>query len=171
MEKQKRVIVESPLGSRPDGSRCTPEEFEANVSYARACVLDSIKRGEAPFASHVLYPLVLNDATPEERRMGMQAGFEWGAVASEVVVYVDRGITPGMLEGRQRARDARQFITYRRLGAKPGKSLDILFERPVRDYIQFGEVGLLLDDPEYQHADPGDFANSLETHDLGDAVG
>jgi len=101
------VIVESPLGTRPDGTRCTAEEMAENQRYARACMLDSLRKGEAPFAGHVLYPLVLDDATPEERKLGMFAGFAWGeaaAVASNkimsfVAVYMDRGVTQGMRDG------------------------------------------------------------------------
>lgn len=107
----KLVIIESPFGTKPDGTRCTAEEMAENQRYARACMLDSLRRGEAPFASHVLYPLVLDDATPEERRMGMEAGFAWGAAAAFISsrlcntfpaaagVYIDRGVTPGMKEG------------------------------------------------------------------------
>lgn len=120
----KLVIIESPLGNRPDGTRCSPEEFERNVQYARACVKDSLLRGEAPFASHVIYPLVLDDATPEQRRMGMEAGFAWGDAARQVdadffgpsalrAVYTDRGVTPGMTEGIQRNG---MTVEYRTLG-------------------------------------------------------
>ena len=91
-----RVILESPLGSRVDGTRASPEEFKRNQEYALECMRDSLARGEAPFASHVLYPLVLNDATPAERKQGMQAGFAWGDCAELVAVYVDFGITPGV---------------------------------------------------------------------------
>ncbi len=42
------VILESPYGG-------TPEEVERNVKYARACLRDCLLRGEAPFASHLLY--------------------------------------------------------------------------------------------------------------------
>ena len=129
----KLVIIESPLGTKPDGTRCTAEEMAENQRYARACMLDSLRRGEAPFASHVLYPLVLDDATPEERRMGMEAGFAWGHAAwlaagpsdtygeflATVAVYVDRGVTSGMRAGIERHKDHRDVsIEERRLGGE-----------------------------------------------------
>jgi hypothetical protein len=66
---------------------------------------DSLARGEAPFASHALYTLpgVLDDDVPEERRRGMEAGFAWGEAADQVAVYVDLGVSRGMLEGCERA--------------------------------------------------------------------
>jgi hypothetical protein len=97
----KLVCLESPYGSRVDGSRATKQEVEENVSYARQCVHDCFQRGEACFASHLLYtqPLILDDGDPEERRRGMQAGFAWAEKASHRVVYFDRGVTRGMVEG------------------------------------------------------------------------
>lgn len=99
-----RVVIESPFGSRVDGTRCTPEELEENTRYLLRCLEHSLRQGEAPFASHGIYPPVLEDATPVERRMGMEAGFAWGEQAELVAVYVDRGITPGMAEGIERYR-------------------------------------------------------------------
>lgn len=70
----RRVYVESPYGSND------PEIIKRNIMYARACVRDCILRGEAPFASHLLYTQdgVLRDEVPDERALGMEAGFVWG---------------------------------------------------------------------------------------------
>ncbi len=113
----KFVIIESPYGSRPDGSRCTPEEIERNVKYARRAMRDCFERGEIPFASHLLYTQCFDDATSEERAKGMQAGISvalafgcaeklrdreaWTSlgVYASAAVYVDHGVTKGMLEG------------------------------------------------------------------------
>jgi hypothetical protein len=113
----KRVAVESPYGSLPDGSRASPETAARNVAYLRACLRDCLMRGEAPFASHGLYPGALDDADPEERRRGMEAGFEWALEAEARVVYGDHGITPGMREGIAQAEEARQPVEYRFLPA------------------------------------------------------
>lgn len=98
----KRVIVESPLGTRPDGSRCSPEEFARNQRYVLECIYDCLKRGEAGFGSHALYPAVLKDADPAERKLGMEAGFTWGETAQGCAVYLDYGVTEGMAEGIKR---------------------------------------------------------------------
>jgi hypothetical protein len=90
------VILESPFAG----------DVEANIEYARACVRDSLLRGEAPIASHLLYtqPGVLNDDLPDERQHGIAAGLAWKRVAQASVVYVDRGISRGMEYGMEAAR-------------------------------------------------------------------
>lgn len=65
-------------------------------TFAKLCMRDCLERGEAPFASHVLYPLVLADADPDERALGMAAGRVWLQLADKAVVYMDRGVSEGM---------------------------------------------------------------------------
>lgn len=113
-----RVVIESPYGSNLDGSRADEATFARNVRYLHRCLLDSlVVRGEAPFASHAIYPRVLADSKPEERRLGMLAGFAWGASARKVAVYADFGITSGMREGIERAEAAGIPIEVRLLPA------------------------------------------------------
>lgn len=85
------VILESPYAG----------DIEVNIEYARKCVRDSLSRGEAPIASHLLYtqPGILRDEITEERNWGIEAGLAWKRVAEASVVYVDRGITKGMQYG------------------------------------------------------------------------
>jgi hypothetical protein len=109
------VVIESPFGTRPDGTRCLPEERSRNRRYLDACMLNSFERGEAPLASHRMYPGVLNDEEPEQRQKGLVAGWYWGAKADVVAVYVDLGVTPGMLGGIEQANLRGQPIEYRRL--------------------------------------------------------
>jgi hypothetical protein len=77
------------------------EELFRNLDYARAAMKDCLLRGEAPYASHLLYtqPGVLDDTIPEEREHGIQAGFAWRQVAAKTVVYTDLGISRGMEYG------------------------------------------------------------------------
>lgn len=107
----RRVILESPFAGK------TPEETKRNVFYARACVRDCLMRGDAPFASHLLYtqPGVLRDDVPSERGMGMRAGLSWTPAAEAVVVYTDRGISSGMRAGIGRAENAKIPVEYRKL--------------------------------------------------------
>jgi hypothetical protein len=79
-------------------------------------MLDSLKRGEAPYASHLLYTQMLDDFDPEERKLGMEAGFAWGRNAETVAVYLDRGMSTGMQEGIVRAVQRGATIVYRKLG-------------------------------------------------------
>src|SRR4051794_14059649 len=101
------VIIESPYAG----------EIEANVEYARACVRDSLLRGEAPLASHLLYtqPGIMRDEVPEERQWGIDAGLAWRHVAEAHVVYTDRGISKGMEYGMAAARAAGKTIEFRSL--------------------------------------------------------
>lgn len=101
------VILESPFAG----------EVETNIDYARRCILDSLTRNEAPIASHILYtqPNILDDTIPEERQMGMEAGWAWLKVANKSVVYTDLGISPGMEYGIERAKEADIPIEYRTL--------------------------------------------------------
>ena len=78
-------------------------DIKDNLSYARAALLDSLKRGEAPLASHLLYTQVLDDSVKEERVLGMEAGFAWQGKADLVAVYADLGISEGMGEGIRQA--------------------------------------------------------------------
>lgn len=106
----KLVIIESPYQG----------DVEANLIYARACIRDSLMRGEAPIASHLLYtqPGILDDAKPAERQHGMSAGWEWIRRADLVVAYIDRGISDGMRGGLARAASMGVETTQRRLGHK-----------------------------------------------------
>lgn len=106
-EKVKLVIVESPYRG----------EVEENIRYARACIADCLQRGEAPFASHLLYTQdgVLRDDVASERERGMQAGWEWMGVADLVAAYCDRGISFGMEQGITHALKLGKVIEYRYL--------------------------------------------------------
>jgi len=82
----RRVILESPFAG----------DIEAHVAYARRCLRDCLARGEAPIASHLLYPQILDDSIAAERALGIAAGLGWLRLAEAMVVYIDYGISPGM---------------------------------------------------------------------------
>lgn len=106
----KLVIIESPYAG----------DVKRNERYARACMHDCLMRGEAPYASHLLYtqPGVLRDEDSAERALGISAGHEWMRSSDLVVVYVDLGVTPGMEIGIGRAHDLRIEVRRRALGGK-----------------------------------------------------
>ena len=103
----KRVLIESPFAGN----------VARNVAYARACLADSLARGEAPFASHALYTLpgVLSDEVIEERERGIEAGLTWGRVADLTAVYIDFGVSAGMSRGVTRAAIEGRPVEYRRI--------------------------------------------------------
>lgn len=89
----KLVIIESPYAG----------DIEINVAYARAAMRDSLEKGEAPIASHLLYtqPDILRDEVSEEREWGINAGLAWRRVAELAVFYIDRGWSSGMLAAKK----------------------------------------------------------------------
>ena len=106
----RRVILESPYAG----------EVDRNVAYARAALRHSLRKGEAPIASHLLYTQdgVLDDDLPDERALGIAAGLAWAPVAVAAVFYVDFGWSRGMEAARIRHAAARVPIEIRKLGAE-----------------------------------------------------
>lgn len=100
------VILESPYGG---------DHVKRNIEYARKATLHSLYQGEAPFVSHLLYTQkgILNDLFEDERELGILAGFVWRKFAVKTVVYIDYGITKGMIEGINHANKFEQNIEYR----------------------------------------------------------
>lgn len=105
----KLVIIESPYAG----------DVEVNVAYARRAMADSLRRGEAPLASHLLYtqPGILDDTIPGERALGIEAGLAWGKMAEASIFYTDLGFTPGMELGMKRAEAEGRAVEYRTIGA------------------------------------------------------
>lgn len=89
----KLVVIESPYAG----------DTEDNIEYVKFCMLDCMRRGEAPFASHLLYTQVLDDLDLDQREYGLRAGWAWMDRAELVAVYIDRGISPGMMRGMNHA--------------------------------------------------------------------
>ena len=102
------VIIESPFAG----------DVEKNLRYVRAAMHDCLVRGEAPYASHALYtqPGVLDDTVPAERKLGMEAGFEYRRVAEKSVVYTDLGLSGGMKAGIADAESKGRPVEFRKLG-------------------------------------------------------
>ncbi len=105
----RRVILESPFAGRNAWQRFL------NRRYARAALKDCLSRGEAPFASHLLYTQVLDDQVPAEREWGIASGFAWLEIADASVVYYDRGISGGMRAGIDAAHREGVPVEYRSL--------------------------------------------------------
>lgn len=107
------VIIESPYAGNVD----------RNLKYARAAMRDCLQRGEAPYASHLLYTQdgVYDDNDPIERSRGMRAGWAFVKVADIIAVYEDLGISEGMKSGIQAHINAgfdEEKIEYRSLGSE-----------------------------------------------------
>ncbi len=109
----RRAVIESPLSGN----------FARNLRYARLCAIDSLRRGEAPYASHLFFTQVLNDALKEDRALGMAAGLVWSGMGQICTPYVDLGITDGMHRGMDHALACSILIEHRHL---PQDLLDLL---------------------------------------------
>lgn len=94
------------------------KELDTNIRYVRKAMKDCLHRGEAPYASHALYTQfgVLDDTIPEERKLGMEAGFAWRDVAEASIVYTDLGTSKGMQAGIEDAVAKGRLVDYRSLG-------------------------------------------------------
>lgn len=112
----RKVIVESPYKAKTFLGRWL------NVRYARKCVRHSLLLGEAPYASHLFYtqPGILNDSNAQERLWGIEAGLLWGKDAEATVVYMDRGVSQGMMYGIEAAKKVGRPIECRSL-KKPAR--------------------------------------------------
>ena len=104
------VTVESPFAATETASVADHE------TYLRRCLNDCFVRGEAPFASHGLYPGALDDDVPGQRQLGIQAGFAVAARLEKRVVYTDYGVTRGMQEGITHAKKIGQHVEERSIG-------------------------------------------------------
>lgn len=134
------VFLESPYAG----------DVEVNVAYAEACMIHSIMLGEAPFASHLLYTQMLDDANPLDRAAGLTCAKAWREKAERVVVYIDRGISPGMQAGIDHASAICKPVEFREIYIAAEKAvtrsgpmsdsdrakLSVAIDRGVRDYAK-----------------------------------
>jgi hypothetical protein len=88
----KRVVIESPLAG----------DFQKNFRYALWCAYDCRLRGESPYASHLFFPLFLNDLEPEQREFGITAGYAWSQHADVFAFYIDLSWSVGMERAKGR---------------------------------------------------------------------
>ena len=122
--RPRRVILESPFNGpcprhvRHDPSCRACKSVRVNcLLYLDRAMRDSIHRGEAPFASQVMYPPFLDEDVPAERELGINLGHAWLGSCDALVVYADGpgGITRGMLERIQTAERMGVTVETRRL--------------------------------------------------------
>ena len=104
------VMIESPYAG----------DTETHIKYLKRAMLDSAGRGEAPFASHLIYTQILDDNIPGERELGMRMGVAWAFFADKIAVYTDYGISEGMETMIDLARDEWAMeVVFRQIGRNP----------------------------------------------------
>jgi hypothetical protein len=114
MPYPRRVILESPYAG----------DVEVNIAYAREAIADSLARGEAPLASHLLYTQVLDDADPKGRKQGIEAGLAWLPHAQSTVAYIDLGVSSGMAQGIRLAYEQGRPVEMRQIRTRGQSSLE-----------------------------------------------
>lgn len=110
------VVIESPFAADNE------KELRENIEYLNACIMDSLYRGESPYATHRFWPGLLDDDNRAERALGIKAGLDWASRADMCAVYMDRGKSPGMELGIARHEAHDIPIIERRLGRQWEKS-------------------------------------------------
>jgi hypothetical protein len=107
-----RVIVESPYAGK------TKEAIGINEAYGEFVMHDClVNYNESPYASHLLYTRknVLRDEVPEDRKLGIEAGFYWRDVTEKSVFYTDLGVTSGMVLGMKDCEEKGKIYEERKL--------------------------------------------------------
>ena len=101
----KLVVIESPYAG----------DVAANLAYLDRCVLDCLKRGESPYASHRMLTTALDDMDPIQRAQGIEAGMAFAARVDSRIFYVDLQWSAGMLSAADYYRHRGLKFEVRRL--------------------------------------------------------
>lgn len=80
------VVIESPYSG----------DIEGNTAYLHRALRHSIDSGENPYASHRMFPGILDEYKEHERELGMRLGYGWAKHAEAFIFYMDRGFSDGM---------------------------------------------------------------------------
>lgn len=136
----KLVVIESPFRG-PEGPNAW-KETRRNLLYARLCVNDCLRRGEAPYASHLFFTQtgILDDSDEDQRIRGINAGVAWGSQATLTAVYEDFGISSGMEYGIEAAIRAERPIEHRKLAGIINLEAALIRLDQAKQYIDVGRL-------------------------------
>ena len=98
---------------RPIVYICSPYagDIDTNTANARRYSRYAVETGYIPLAPHLLFPQFLDDASFEERQLGLFFGNAIMSKCSEVWVFGER-ISPGMAEEIKRAKWKNYRLRY-----------------------------------------------------------
>jgi len=111
LPKMRRVIIESPFKATAERS------IEQHREYLKHCISDCVKRGENPYASHLVLTDILDDDNPLERGLGIKCGWEWAEFADAIAAYVDLGCSQGMIDSIKHYQSIGKIIERRTIDA------------------------------------------------------
>lgn len=107
------AIIESPFKASTFNSE------EDHRQYAIRAMRHALSIGFAPYASHLLYTLCLDDSIRDQRMAGIAAGHEWMVLVKHVLVYTDYGISEGMHQGIAKANQLGHIVMSYSIGKNP----------------------------------------------------
>lgn len=86
------------ITERPIVVICSPfrGDLKRNTEIAKKLCKEAIEAGYAPFASHLLYPLFLDDDKADERKAGMECGLSFITPGVRIWAYIAEGVSEGM---------------------------------------------------------------------------
>lgn len=80
------VIVESPFAG----------DTKRNLAYLLRAFEWCFNSGYLPIASHAMFTQVLDDKLPDQRKRGIEWGYEYWDCADRLFFFIDYGMSPGM---------------------------------------------------------------------------
>jgi hypothetical protein len=95
----KTVMVVSPFRASANRTR------EQHLAHAKKLCELAARAGVAPFASHVFYPLFLDEDSEKDREIGLVCEHEWLGQCDELWIWDDWGISSGMKRAIGKAQD------------------------------------------------------------------
>lgn len=105
------VVIESPFTGN----------VEQNLAYLKRACIDCLRRQQVPYASHLFFTQFLDDMKPEEREMGLTAGYAFWSAAKMVAFYSDLGMSKGMERAKMRCEEIGKPYIIRLIGKEEPK--------------------------------------------------
>lgn len=104
---------EKAKGVKPCVFICSPYagDVKRNTRNAKRYLKYAVDKGAVPFAPHLLYPLVLDETNPSQRRLGLSFGLVWLSMCDELWVFGGY-ISSGMRSEIESAKTHRIPIRY-----------------------------------------------------------
>ena len=81
-------------------------DIQKNIEYAKEACRYVLNEGNAFFCPHLIYPQILDDSNPEERKLAINMGKEFLSKCDELWVFGNH-ISHGMFEEIEFAREKR----------------------------------------------------------------
>jgi hypothetical protein len=99
------VILESPFRG----------DAKTNTEYVKLAIQDSVERGESPVAFHLLYSDIYDINNPQHNAIVKKLKESWSLLSKKTVVYIDEGVSEGMLDGITDAAARGKEIEFRKI--------------------------------------------------------